>query len=262
MKKEIIKKVQVNLPLRMIDTYLDKFISLGLNPEIGIDASVLGLKDYKKAEDAALKIRENNLNITMHGPFMDLAVASNDPLIEEISRKRIYSVLPLVDIFQPKSIVFHPCYDYRRNGYLKDEWYKKSCEFWGEFAAKLSGRGVVLNLENVYERGPEEIKDIVEAVYQCGGGFCFDTGHHLAFGEEPLEKWIDSMGKYIKEIHLHDNDGKNDLHLPPGKGKIDFNPLLSYLESRKEFPQITFEPHAEEDLWPCFEWMETNNVLR
>jgi lactate dehydrogenase-like 2-hydroxyacid dehydrogenase len=31
---------------------------------------------------------------------------------------------------------------------------------------------------------------------------------------------------FIKHVHLHDNDGISDLHLPPGEGKIDAGSVL------------------------------------
>ncbi|MEJ2169223.1 MAG: hypothetical protein P8X90_27250 [Desulfobacterales bacterium] len=50
MKKaaHIIPKVQVNIPFSMLaDTYLDVFITNGLNPEIGLDAAALDRFTYE-----------------------------------------------------------------------------------------------------------------------------------------------------------------------------------------------------------------------
>lgn len=262
MKKDIIKKIQVNLPLRMADEYISKYLELKINPEIGIDSLALDQISFKEAEKAASAFKKNDLTITMHGPFLDLNVASPDAEIRTASRKRIYSVLDYIDIFQPSSIVFHGGYDYRRYDFVKEDWFKRSCDFWSEFAQMLNKKGVSLHLENVYETNPFEIKPIVECIWEFGGGFCFDTGHHFSFGSSDIKSWINVLGKYIKEIHLHDNDGISDLHLPPGMGKINFEPLKDYLVSQEFLPCITLEPHKEEDLWPCLTWMEKNNVFR
>jgi sugar phosphate isomerase/epimerase len=261
MKKDIIKQVQINLPLKMADQYIEKYLDLKINPEIGIDSFVLENISLKQAEKTAQKFKANNCRITMHGPFLDLNPASADPEIRKISRKRIESVAEYAEIFEAESIVFHPGYDFKRYEFLKDEWMKTTCDFFADFAYRLKQKNIVLNVENVYERYSEEIIEVVKAVYENGGGFCFDTGHHFAFGDQSLEKWVKDFGKYIKEIHLHDNDGKNDLHMPPGKGRIDFGPILKFLENKKPDITITLEPHTEEDLWPCFGWMERNNVF-
>ncbi|MCB9481347.1 MAG: sugar phosphate isomerase/epimerase [Desulfobacteraceae bacterium] len=261
MKKDIIKKIHVNLPLRMINNYIEKYLEIGLNPEFGIDSQALDDLSPEDISDISEKFIEKGLKISSHGPFFDLNPVSTDIEIKEISRKRIYSALNYAQLLKAESMVLHPGYDFKRHGFLKDEWVKRSCDFFGELAYAASQKNVVLLLENVYERSPEEILPLLEAVQGCSGGFCFDTGHHFAFGEVSIENWIKETGPFIKEIHLHDNDGKNDLHLPPGKGKIDFNPLKLFLSKNLNDIRITLEPHREEDLFPCLEWLEKNNVF-
>ena len=51
--QDIIHKVQVNIPFRMLyDTYLDRFLEYALNPEIGIDAAILESKDMALVDDS------------------------------------------------------------------------------------------------------------------------------------------------------------------------------------------------------------------
>jgi sugar phosphate isomerase/epimerase len=261
MKKDIIKKVQVNLPLRMIEDYMDKYLEAGLNPEFGIDSTVLDSVSQEKLESISEKFKNKKLSVTAHGPFFDLNPVSTDVKIKEISRKRIYDAVNYAEILNASSIVIHPGYDYRRHDFLRDEWVEKSCEFYYELASFAFDKNITVLLENVYERTPEEILPLLEAVNKKKGGFCFDTGHHFAFGTDRLESWLEKTGKFIREIHLHDNDGKNDLHLPPGKGGINFAPLINFLNVNKGRITITLEPHREEDLFPCFDWLEKNNVF-
>lgn len=49
-------------------------------------------------------------------------------------------------------------------------------------------------------------------------GMCLDIGHAGINGE--IDIYMKSFPDRIKEIHLHDNDGKRDLHLPLGSGSI------------------------------------------
>ncbi len=44
--------------------------------------------------------------------------------------------------------------------------------------------------------------------------------------------------------HLHDNDGREDSHLAPGKGTIDFRPVMKAVRKNRVVPVIevaTFE---------------------
>jgi sugar phosphate isomerase/epimerase len=54
-------------------------------------------------------------------------------------------------------------------------------------------------------------------------------------------------------VHLHDNDGEGDLHLPPGDGTFDFIGFLRYLRAQQLSPLYTLEVHQEEDLPRSFE---------
>ena len=112
-------------------------------------------------------------------------------------------------------------------------------------------------LENVYEDGPDDIEIFFKHLVHQNVGFCLDTGHQAAFGNVPLEAWLDSLGLYLGQIHLHDNDGRYDDHLALGHGNINFQPLFDHLKTRKKpLLAITLEPHKEEDLWPSLEYLE------
>ena len=58
-------------------------------------------------------------------------------------------------------------------------------------------------------------------------GICIDTGH-TALGHGP-KHWIEGLAGRIITLHLHDNDGAADLHLPPGMGVIDSDETLADL---------------------------------
>lgn len=45
-------------------------------------------------------------------------------------------------------------------------------------------------------------------------GFCFDTGHANLIGLD-FEDFITTLGHRLKVLHIHDNDGRQDLHQIP-----------------------------------------------
>ncbi len=55
---------------------------------------------------------------------------------------------------------------------------------------------------------------------------CFDTNHLLA---EDYVKFIHSLGKNIKTLHVSDYDFKDERHWLPGEGKTDWQSLISAL---------------------------------
>ncbi|MEJ2306651.1 MAG: TIM barrel protein [candidate division WOR-3 bacterium] len=40
------------------------------------------------------------------------------------------------------------------------------------------------------------------------------------------------MDKRLQYVHLHDNNGENDDHLPVGKGNIDFESFFDSIKNR------------------------------
>ena len=62
--------------------------------------------------------------------------------------------------------------------------------------------------------------------------YCFDIGHaHMSHG---IEDQFGRMQERIRSTHLHDNDRKNDEHLFPGKGTIDWGKAMELIGSRRD----------------------------
>ena len=114
--------------------------------------------------------------------------------------------------------------------------------------------GTQIALENVYEGDPGLLGPLLdtfrESQYIC---FCFDTGHFNAFSTSSLEEWMDALGSRIGQIHLHDNHGSADEHLPVGEGTFPFQRFFELLKKKGVRPIVTLEPHTQEDLWRTLE---------
>ncbi len=97
------------------------------------------------------------------------------------------------------------------------------------------GKGIDIGFENYKESGnyykPEELKYIAG---QFSGypnmGITFDTGH-ANIGTKPHE-YLKAIAGDLKifNVHLHDNMGKTDNHLPLGQGNINFSELIVMLD--------------------------------
>jgi len=247
--------VQVNLPFRLfIDGYGESFIQRGLNQEIGLDAPALDRFQPRDCLALVRKLHEAGRTITLHAPFTDLSPGSPDEAIRDVTRRRFRQLLEWVAVFEPKTLVAHANYDVTRYGPFKWGWLKRSVSFWRALADRLKESPTRLVLENVYEWTPENMKHIFEAIDHPEIGFCLDIGHQSAFGRAPLENWVDVMAPFIRQLHLHDNDGRTDQHLAIGAGTIDFQAFFKQLSSLLPTPPvITLEPHREDDLEPALE---------
>jgi len=60
--------------------------------------------------------------------------------------------------------------------------------------------------------------------------FHADIGHLNVFGRDPVE-YLNRYKDKLLHVHLHDNNGIDDLHLPLGAGNIDWDHLINTLKS-------------------------------
>jgi sugar phosphate isomerase/epimerase len=107
--------------------------------------------------------------------------------------------------------------------------------------------GVTLCVENTTsEMGqPAYLRAFVDETRLTGLRFNFDVGHaHMGDGEESrrIEKAFEPMRDLVASVHLHDNHGEKDEHLPPYDGSIDWENAIPILRAvpEKNLP-ITLE---------------------
>jgi len=67
-----------------------------------------------------------------------------------------------------------------------------------------------------------------------------DTGHANLCGREPPDM-IRALGPRIAHMHVHDNNGNSDLHLPPGTGNIDWEETFAALREAGYNGTMTLE---------------------
>src|SRR5579863_1811464 len=99
--------------------------------------------------------------------------------------------------------------------------------------------GVTICVENTTsEMGdPAYLRAFVDETRLSGLRFNFDIGHaHLADGpeEERIEKSFAPLRELVVGVHLHDNHGEKDEHLPPYDGTIDWEKAIPILKSAPE----------------------------
>ncbi len=96
--------------------------------------------------------------------------------------------------------------------------------------------GVAICVENTTsEMGdPAYLRAFVDETRLTGLRFNFDIGHaHLTDfpEEERLEKSFSPLRELVSSVHLHDNHGEKDEHLPPFDGTIDWPTAIKTLQS-------------------------------
>jgi sugar phosphate isomerase/epimerase len=95
-----------------------------------------------------------------------------------------------------------------------------------------SGNGLQFAMEMRAGDFISSVDGIVSLFNDCGVeniGMVYDVAHAHAISEY-LDLGIYKLGKYLKLVHLSDNDGTRPYHYQPGQGNIDFGNIIENLK--------------------------------
>ena len=167
--------------------------------------------------------------ISVHGPFKGLLLSSMDRHMQALAHRSLSRALLLGGELGCRLMVVHSCFNPKLNfgGYL-ESWLDHTSWFWDRMLPLFEKHGVIVALENIFDRTPAPIIRLLNRFKSPYFRACLDTGHVNIFSNLPINEWIYSLGDYLVHFHIHDNHGLNDEHLPPGQGNIDFTWLAGY----------------------------------
>lgn len=259
---EILRDVQIHMPFHLLySRFLPIVIRERINPEISFNHASLDRFSRRDFLEVAGRLLDEGLTVTFHAPFMDLRPGAIDPRIRQCTIDRLRQVFDLVPLYRSLSVVCHPSFD--RRYYVSSEhlWLENSIDTWRQFLDQACEMNTMIALENVYESDSQHLGLLLNALPSPHFCFCFDTGHFNVFSHTPLSAWVENLGSRMGQIHLHDNDGFLDEHLPVGDGSFPFQTFFEMLYELEIDPIITLESHTEKDLWRMIENINSMNLL-
>lgn len=221
--------------------YKDSFHYLEVQDFV-MPSNLDSFKDEVLEKYAAL-LRDFRGNISLHGPYIDLKATSFDPLVQDVFLRRARQILDVAKRLKSPYVVFHS--EYERKSYSQKDYNEfflaQSISVWKILIKDFEKAKVTALIENVHNPDGSIIKAIIDEIDNPYLGACLDIGHAHAFGRVPLEDWIRCHGPSLKYIHLSDNNGKKDEHLPLGEGNIPFSSFLEELKKTDSLPILILE---------------------
>jgi sugar phosphate isomerase/epimerase len=241
-------QLHAHLPWLRCSEFLPRILDLGLAPEIAFKGPELDNLPTSRLTTVARLIAANDRRPTVHAPFFDLSPGAMEPLVRQVTLRRLTQALQAAGHLGARLMVVHPGYDRWRYPNLATTWLDHAATTFAPLVAMAEQHDCRLALENIYEDQTATLTALVDRLGSPWFGHCFDIGHWQLFGREPLEKWLIAVAPHLLHLHLHDNRGQNDDHLPVGEGLIDFAPLRQLLAGLAPTPSITLEAHDPEAL--------------
>lgn len=241
-------RLHAHLPWPRRQEFLPRLLALGLAPEIAFKGPELDDLAMDDLDRLSRCLAETGRRPTVHAPFFDLSPGAMEPLVRQITLQRLTQALQAAGRLGAHLMVVHPGYDRWRYPKLAATWAAQAADTFTSLLTLAEQLDCRLALENIYEDTPATLLALVEQLDSPFFGHCFDIGHWQLFGSTAQAEWLAALAPRLLHLHLHDNRGQNDDHLPVGEGIIDFAPLMKSLAGAAAPPSITLEAHDPEEL--------------
>jgi len=106
---------------------------------------------------------------------------------------------------------------------------------------KIAGKYHLNPMLELLDTGKDSIENIASILDKVPSFyFHLDIGHANLFNKK-VKRFIRRLHKKLKHIHMHDNHGTADEHLPLGKGNINFKKIIKELKKYGYDGTITLE---------------------
>ncbi len=237
-----------------IDSDLGNVVKIANELNLGIEISRLPKHlnvddEFEEMKDYLCKNLEGFKNeITMHGQFSDLNIASIDKEIKKISEKRYYQSLELAQCIKASTLLFHTNKKSTKHIGAQKKFDKNFLNFWQDFIKDIEKTKLVAVLENVHEKTPNFIKNVIQEINSPKLKASLDVGHVNVYSDIEVEIWLNEYKDILHHMHIHNNFGDDDSHFSITKGSLDCQKIVNTLKHNNLEPIIVFEVFNLNDL--------------
>jgi sugar phosphate isomerase/epimerase len=198
--------------------------------------SHLDYHDLETVKKAAAKIKELGLEpFSFHAPFAEnIDITSLEENERQRSIKEILMAAEAAAHLEVFHFVIHPGPEKEKKPPVEEHFHRleNAAEALNQVSKQCLSHGMTLILENMLPHHlfghTSDLMWIMGAIEGRNVGICLDTGHAHLSGD--LYTVTYKLSGHLKMVHAADNRGKNDDHLPPGRGDIDWALLIDRLE--------------------------------
>jgi sugar phosphate isomerase/epimerase len=197
-----------------------------LDPRLGEDVSRV----------QKILTQEGLRTVSLHAPYEFRGEQLADETAWAMWEQLMAQVLDAAQLLQVSFVVVHPVLLCFPSSPAQSAPVVTGCreESLRRVARSAGEKGIRIALENMGRKSVAAFADLRELVRLTDGlggdnvGICFDTGHCLISGLDPVQE-IEQCASKLYSFHLHENDCVEDLHWVPGRGPIDWPRFIEKL---------------------------------
>ena len=175
-------------------------------------------------------------------------------LDRDMSRDTMHGVFFDAANLGVKGVVFHTGINpgLWNRSYL-DGWLDTAATWLDKLAKEYSH--IEIYIENTFDKEPGVLTSLIDLLsHRKNVKLCLDYGHALLTDTED-EEWVRQMAPYVGHVHLNDHDMKEDLHLAPGKGLVDFERFEDLMEEYEVDAQVLLELNGAQEQLEALKYM-------
>lgn len=195
------------------------------------------IKEIKKVSE------ENNISLNLHIPYF-LPISSVIPEVAKGALEFAKKEIILAKKVGAKIITIHSGYEEApEKKIFKQENFEVLIRNLKEIIALGKEFRIKIGLENSWKPPSLCIKSInlLTVINSVKGlRIVFDVGHANASGYNP-SKYLKKIKNFVINMHIHDNNGKNDQHNLIGKGNINFKTFFKECKKSKYYGPFILE---------------------
>ncbi len=246
---------------------IDVFSEAGFQAlDLSLCGEFIPEKTYFFGDDYMEKVAEIKEYIAEKGMYFNQAHAYfptsyDDEEKNKVAVEHIIKDMEIASAFGIKYIVVHPnChldyFSYRAAEKTKEMNYK----FYKSILPYAEKYNINICIENLFEwkmakypilgrcsdnacSRPEQFIEFIDMLESDRVFACVDVGHAVAVSQDPANM-IRALGKRVKALHIHDNDGRVDNHaipFSPSNKSIDWDSVCKALVDIGYDRELTFE---------------------
>jgi sugar phosphate isomerase/epimerase len=187
--------------------------------------------------DRVAKLRElrasYGLDYSIHAPWADTNLSADDDSIRERIIERLQGSIRWASQIEARALVFHPGWQTFVESSSPGRGWRLNMESTRMILRYAEDHGVDALIENVPGPVPfymRAVHDFMRFFDELGAeaGMTLDVGHANIIRETRL--FLERFGPSIRHIHVSDNLGDSDNHLPIGEGGIGWKETMDAIK--------------------------------
>lgn len=236
----------MNFPLRDLEEEIQALAGLGFDfLELAMDAPGGLPENLRRRQGKIVSLLQAcGLGLVAHLPTF-VWPADLTPRIRKASLEESLDALELASSMGAYLAVVHPGSFFGLGALAKDKSQGLALETLEALSLRAKALGMALGLENMFPRGgwlvtADDFSPILEGLPQLG--ITLDIGHaYIKGGLGRILEFIERFSTRIVHLHVSDNWGERDDHLPLGAGTVPYPKVVEALRGSGYQGWATFE---------------------